>query len=799
MKIRTDFVTNSSSSCFCAMLTLQFDEDENKTLQISAFDLNGDGDYFDRCGRAGPVGMEKWGITKNFARIAAARNDMRDLFYVLDSLLNPSEKQKAYAVWDAEKLTRADLSIHSCVEGEYSFKADTYDLLAISRKDEKGTYEEELDRLKKSGLVYSDEALETIVLYGDADCEKNYKELGRKRGIRYGAGDFSKSIYLHMRPDGKLDANISYGKKYSPGYRPANRSTWVIDKEKLNELKRRKQEFEQKRIAEKKEKLSQEIRECISETGIEADAEILERLIKGGQNCIDRMHSEQDIMNLFRKLTAKIKEPSQQISLEGKILLCPESFDKAALLSPAVERLGGYLTNEIQADDCDLYVVPDGPLGLMEDAYADIQNTEKILLSNLLSQILHAKPIPKDTAAERCAEAKERLARKQESLREKELSKLIQKIDQNLNSLTNLPEAAEIKVVIEGEPEGFSIQEALERGRKIQIRDHIFDIHSRDINTVPTFLSKLRAVCPEWNYNMEDYNQLEELIERAGGAMARHVRKEQKYADYHIQHEFTTEPEPWYRKEGQPDYGIPAIGILSILEALRHAPAVRSSERKSFQELAALKEEVLQAKEEEKERKEKEWRDERDREEIVQFGQVLEELIKLNDERPFRTLKEVEDSDAVARICREHDFISFNRIRELIKSQKKVTVSEYLKTIGVLSPENKKRYAEKQKELSDESYEECIQFIRKRYEGREYLRSFKLFKKSFLDVPGVLEAIIYEICKEKQDLKKVSGLKLVTERQEVVSNPLTWKGFEDYIQEKYHVTVEQYMIQDSES
>ncbi len=117
----------------------------------------------------------------------------------------------------------------------------------------------------------------------------------------------------------------------------------------------------------------------------------------------------------------------------------------------------------------------------------------------------------------------------------------------------------------------------------------------------------------------------------------------------------------------------------------------------------------------------------------------------------------------------------------------------------MLSPENKKRYAEKQKELSDESHEECIQFIRKRYEEREYLRSFKLFKKSFLDVPGVLEAIIYEICKEKQDLKKVSGLKLVTERQEVVSNPLTWKGFEDYIQEKYHVTVEQYMIQDSES
>ncbi len=42
MKIRTDFVTNSSSSCFCAMLTLQFDEDEEKTLQISAFDLNGE-------------------------------------------------------------------------------------------------------------------------------------------------------------------------------------------------------------------------------------------------------------------------------------------------------------------------------------------------------------------------------------------------------------------------------------------------------------------------------------------------------------------------------------------------------------------------------------------------------------------------------------------------------------------------------------------------------------------------------------------------------------------------------------
>ena len=42
MKIRSDFVTNSSSSCFCVTLTLQFDNDKNKTIRLKMAQLMGE-------------------------------------------------------------------------------------------------------------------------------------------------------------------------------------------------------------------------------------------------------------------------------------------------------------------------------------------------------------------------------------------------------------------------------------------------------------------------------------------------------------------------------------------------------------------------------------------------------------------------------------------------------------------------------------------------------------------------------------------------------------------------------------
>ena len=132
----------------------------------------------------------------------------------------------------------------------------------------------------------------------------------------------------------------------------------------------------------------------------------------------------------------------------------------------------------------------------------------------------------------------------------------------------------------------------------------------------------------------------------------------------------------------------------------------------------------------------------------------------------------------------------------MIKVQKNATAGDYFKSIGVLGPESKKRYAEKQKELSDDYYEECIRFIRNRFKGRDYLRSFKKFKENFLDKPGVLEVIMNEICSENTEFEPARNWKyLEIERNEIVSNPLTWKGFKEYIREKYHETVEQHMIQ----
>ena len=118
MKIRSDFVTNSSSSCFCVMLTLQFDNDKNKTVRLMDRNRDGDPDFFDDCGRCAGSSVHRWNIMQNFARVVAARDNKGDLFSVLANMCNADGKRQAYILWDSECLTKAELKIDACAYGE---------------------------------------------------------------------------------------------------------------------------------------------------------------------------------------------------------------------------------------------------------------------------------------------------------------------------------------------------------------------------------------------------------------------------------------------------------------------------------------------------------------------------------------------------------------------------------------------------------------------------------------------------------------------------------------------------------
>lgn len=177
MKFRTDFVTNSSSSCFCASLCLSFDN--GVTLYADDQKLRGDGEGFENCSHATKSSCKGTLDGNLLCGLVADRKNIEALMlrlcYVFD-------KEYLERIKGASELTGADLSMSVCARGEYCSDADISRFVSSGHKE------------------LSEDAAALIKKIEDAWESTEYR-----------------NVEMTMNQDGKIDVDINEYESYD-GY-----------------------------------------------------------------------------------------------------------------------------------------------------------------------------------------------------------------------------------------------------------------------------------------------------------------------------------------------------------------------------------------------------------------------------------------------------------------------------------------------------------------------------------------------------------------------------------------------------